>query len=39
MDALVFDIGRPFLATGFSPTGQAPVITARYGFDTEAHIA
>jgi hypothetical protein len=39
MDALVFDIGRPFFATGFSPTGQAPVITARYVFDTEPYIA
>jgi hypothetical protein len=39
MDVLVSDIGRPSLVTGFSPTGQAPVITARYDVDTEAHIA
>jgi len=39
VDVLISDIGRPSVVTGLPPTGQAPVITKRYVFDTEAYIA
>jgi hypothetical protein len=32
------DIVRPSFAHRLAPRGQAPVITARYVFDTEAYI-